>query len=54
MLNILKIVLFLRPQINLTMNINVSKKMISSKEGVQTLYFSNAKAVNWNVKRRFR
>lgn len=33
---------------------NLTKKMISSKEGVQTLYFSNAKAVNWNVKRRFR
>jgi len=36
------------------MKINEIKTMVSSKEGVQTLYFSNAKAVNWNVKRRFR
>ncbi len=36
------------------MKIETTKKMISSKEGVQTLYFSNAKANNWNVKRRFK
>jgi len=36
------------------MKINVTKKMATSKEGVQTLLFGNSKAVNWNVKRRFR
>lgn len=36
------------------MKVSITKKMVSSKEGVNTLYFSNAKAVNWNVKRRFR
>jgi len=36
------------------MKTNVTKKMAISKEGVQTLLFGDSKAVNWNVKRRFR
>lgn len=36
------------------MKVNLTKKMVSSKEGVQTLLFSDSKAINWNVKRRFR
>lgn len=36
------------------MKVNLSKKTVTTKEGVQTLVFSNSKAVNWNVKRRFR
>ena len=32
----------------------IMKKMATTKEGVQTLVFSDSKAVNWNVKRRFR
>jgi hypothetical protein len=36
------------------MKIHIAKKMVTSKEGVQTLLFGNSKAVNWNVKRRFR
>jgi hypothetical protein len=36
------------------MKIKAINKMVNSKEGVQTLLFGNSKAVNWNVRRRFR
>ncbi len=36
------------------MKVDITKKMVTTKEGVQTLLFSNSKAINWNVKRRFR
>ena len=36
------------------MKINLTKKIVTTKEGVQTLLFGNSKAVNWNVRRRFR
>lgn len=57
MLFILNNVLILHAQIIFeftTMKTNLSKKMVTTKEGVQTLLFSNSKAVNWNVKRRYR
>jgi len=36
------------------MKTNLSKKIVTTKEGVPTLLFGNSLAVNWNVKRRYR